>query len=298
MKVSVKYLGRFGNNLIQLFNAIILSYFFNNELIYDLDTLKDGLLLNEDMYYRIFEFVTDNSRLNIQVVKQMLKEYYPECNPYAFLRMSDTLILNNFYQQSAHLFKFRNIVLNSSPDQIVYYHNKFGDQAGMIGLKFSDLFQLHPQMTKEDIIVHIRLGDFIKQPTHEKLLIIHPDFYINEINKFEGLSVLIVVEEPTEDVEKKYIQYILDRVNKDTKLQHSHLLNDWLTIRNAKYVIGSNSTFCWSACYLNQRAERIVYPETDYYPSQKLGECEERWRVEKLKIDNLININNFFLEDK
>ncbi len=48
-------------------------------------------------------------------------------------------------------------------------------------------------------------------------------------------------------------------------------MNDWNTIRCAKSVISSNSSFCWIACFLGMimnKKEKIIFPNTRHYDEQ------------------------------
>jgi uncharacterized protein YeeX (DUF496 family) len=292
--ISIKYLGRFGNNLIQFFSAIILQQLLNLQTITPLENVKDGMLINEEMYYR-------SCNLNVNNVLRTLREYY-NCSDYTFSKLSECIILNDYCQRSNHLFEHRGLILRvkNNEDLVIYTSYQNGDQIrepmfykeekDRLKFYFKDLFAKHIQNDMNDIVLHIRLGDFNKKEP----LILNPEFYVEQLKTFKERNVLIIVETPKNELEYRYIDYIIKRSDKECRVQNTTCYNDWLTIRNARYIINSNSTYSWSASFLNERAEKIVFPDTDIFENQKLERNDERWTTIFIEKEKLINLENFF----
>jgi hypothetical protein len=138
------------------------------------------------------------------------------------------------------------------------------------------------EVPSDVVVVHIRLDDFIHEGHNSE--IIHPNFYINELKKFTSpTNCWIVIDELKNEYEKNYINYIIKQCDLiQFELKQSSLLDDWNTIRNASYVISSNSTYSWTACYFNDKAKTIVYPCSNNNPNstQVLKMFDSVWRTE------------------
>ena len=171
-------------------------------------------------------------------------------------------------------------------------------------LTFDKLF-VPVEIKKEICVVHFRLDDFNFQSNDGTGNIVHPSFYINEINNCDSsiTTILIIVDKCKYEPEQKYIQKIVEKCNefatnkgikRNFLIQQGNILEDWNTIRCAKKVIASNSTFCWTACFFGwccNNDTQIVYPNTNFYSHQYFQIQQPRWRSEDVQRINFLNFD-------
>jgi len=127
-----------------------------------------------------------------------------------------------------------------------------------------------------DILLHLRLGDFVALGWT-----IHPesvrhvftkaltDASSNDRNKKIG----IMVDHRKTELEKKYVEYMLEVCPTAEILENNDILTDYNLLRNAKHVIASCSTFSWIAVLFAQQENQTVS-----FPNY-----EHRWGFEQFR---------------
>ena len=113
---------------------------------------------------------------------------------------------------------------------------------------------------REDVIIHIRGGDFLNIP---KFNICKIDYYKNSIRYFisKGYRSFKVISE-----DQKYSKEIIHQLKEFfidiqiTKLKTVSIKNDFNIIRSSRLAILSNSTFSWWASFLSNSKKEFVVP--------------------------------------
>jgi hypothetical protein len=105
-----------------------------------------------------------------------------------------------------------------------------------------------------DVIMHIRLGDF-----REGKFIIDPASQLQilrEIRRKEpDTRIILVCKAPATDAEHSYIRLFEEF---HSIIQSGTELEDFATLRSAKRILATNSTFSWFAAFLGDATERWI----------------------------------------
>lgn len=104
------------------------------------------------------------------------------------------------------------------------------------------------EIEDEDIVVHIRLGDYV-QLNHY----LAPSVYLNIIDKLEYNNCIIITDDPNNEFLKKF--YSL----RNCYIRSNPILDDFALIYNAKRVVISQSTFSWWPAFLGNQ-DRVYVP--------------------------------------
>jgi len=118
----------------------------------------------------------------------------------------------------------------------------------------------------EDVIIHIRGGDFLQIP---KLNICKLEYYKNSIRYFisMGYRSFKVISE-----DQKYAREVINQLKnyfidiQIIKLKTNSIKDDFNIIRSSRLAILSNSTFSWWASFLSDSKKKFIVP---YYFSFK-----------------------------
>jgi len=118
-----------------------------------------------------------------------------------------------------------------------------------------------------DLVLHLRLEDFIVIG-----FAINPDvirsFLNNLKEKGQSSSTLtIVVKQPTSQMEVKYIEYVTQDWKSSGStviIESNSYMKDFHIMKNARALICSCSTFCWSAALLSDCLETAYMPNVHH----------------------------------
>ena len=127
-------------------------------------------------------------------------------------------------------------------------------------LRQIELEEEYLKSCREDVIIHIRGGDFLNIP---KFNICKLDYYKNSIRYFisKGYKSFKVISE-----DQKYSKEIINQLKEFfidiqiTKLKTVSIKNDFNVIRSSRLAILSNSTFSWWASFLSNSKKEFVVP--------------------------------------
>ena len=134
----------------------------------------------------------------------------------------------------------------------------------------------------EGLTLHLRLDDF-----QEANQVLHPKIYLDCIrNLTEPLT--IVVQKPTKQEESFYLA-MFDSFK--PIVISSSVLEDHATLRRAKKLITSNSTFAWTAAFLGDAEERFITPLKE--STQRLGRVDTSDHLLKIEYINLDKIPKY-----
>jgi len=130
---------------------------------------------------------------------------------------------------------------------------------------------INKNKNKDNLVIHIRGGDFVKLNRNPEL---DENFYLNKIKNFDKSKKIKVV---TDDI--KYSKKILSNIDRDYEIVSSTMLNDFITIASHSNRILSPSTFSfWASALGYNFIESRVYawqywydhvPREIYLPNEK-----------------------------
>lgn len=137
-----------------------------------------------------------------------------------------------------------------------------------------DDMELDPSKIYENVI-HIRLGDFNGRPDFIeteyflRLLDGIKEIFVHAIANSTTNATAIVMETPSNDEDKKYVDTILTWfINNNIPqpvIESNDLITDYNIMKQAKVIISSMSTLCWTAAYFSKSLEKIYMPNYNFF---------------------------------
>lgn len=183
-------------------------------------------------------------------------EYMADLQSHPFAKRD--IFLHGFFQQSDLFIALRKELLafftNENKDTINYK------------VRVCDLVNARGVSKPDELVVHIRLDDFQED---NKSHILHPKIHLDILRK-EKHPVRIVCQKANTFAEKLYLS-LFEEVG--ATFQTSSVLEDFATLRDANYLLSSNSTFSWCAAFLGNHTKRFL-PDIDSWENQNLQRIE------------------------
>jgi hypothetical protein len=260
--------GRFGNQLFRYLTSKLFTIKFNHTYVSKNDfSCDDFIIVNDDNIYDFLENKGNISNNNI-----ILRGYFQKSDLFVNYKTELTEKIfntnnNDYWQVDNNTLYLKDYIINSK-------HN----------------INLNP----EDIVVSLRLDDFIQLPCKTSD-IIPPQYYIEILNslKIKNQKVYIVCDKIKYDWEIKYIEYFK---NWNPILIQSTLINDIALMRDCKILLHSNSSLCWIISFLSDKNTRIIpcLPKIYMNQNQKLNKINENDTLKyitALEHDEVYNLN-------
>lgn len=161
------------------------------------------------------------------------------------------LILQGYFQTSEPLISQRDRILRLFTDP------KLHIPITRSGATIKDLLETPTplELHDADIVLHVRLGDY-----REARLVADPAPQLAILRAVKPPRLIIVCQEPKTDAERNYL-----RLFEEFRpiIQHGTELDDFATLRSAKRILVTNSTFSWAAAWLGNAKERWI-PEPTF----------------------------------
>ena len=149
--------------------------------------------------------------------------------------------------------------------------------------------QIETSQKKEDLIIHVRLGDY--SILHNEVDVIYKDgvkrgghlvdygYYLDAIKESGSQNITIVTDEPSHP----FIHKLKDKIVENCSVISGSMMEDFLLIRSFNKICISKSTFAWWAAFLSE-AREIYMPRTPWgvWSSDNTSlyvEDESRYRV-------------------
>lgn len=257
--ITYKPNGRFGNNMLQYMTCKLLSLLSGN--VYT--------------YINYFEFPKEFVTFKEEDYTKLIAEGFTGLP-------NNNILCDGYFQKSTLLAKHRDYFLECMKSDDMFVERK-SDFTG-VSLENSVLYPVSSifvessrQFLPTDVVISIRLGDFIQYPCKTSD-IVPPSFYFNMLKKVKFTRLYIVCDKPEKDWEKSYLA--LFDTYKAIRIHGAHL-EDFATLRAAPTLIHSNSTFCWLASFFGNPVRYI--PQTDMYKEQDLGKIGDTDLVQKVQ---------------
>ena len=238
MKVFASNHGGFGNVVFNQFAAILFTILFDAENI--------SIDKKEEQEYYINNFNHVDDAFFLQIINAKIN------NNETIIDTSKNYVLVGYYQHDTIYTRYKKEIieyLEKHPYTIFFtmhypYSYRFFN---IIEKKTTKIY---------DIVIHIRLGDFVElgwtmHPMDIKTL-------IEMLPIQENTSVAIIVNQSDKVVEHQYIRFIQELLPNATLEMHKNPMIDYNILRNAKRLVCSCSTLSWIAAMF-AREDQIVY---------------------------------------
>jgi hypothetical protein len=171
------------------------------------------------------------------------------------------LILQGYFQTSEPLISQRDRILRLFTDP------KLHIPITRSGATIKDLLETPTplELHDADIVLHVRLGDY-----REARLVADPAPQLAILRAVKPPRLIIVCQEPKTDAERNYL-----RLFEEFRpiIQHGTELDDFATLRSAKRILVTNSTFSWAAAWLGNAKERWI-PEPTFNELGRISETD------------------------
>lgn len=228
-------IGRLGNSIFRLFANIVFCIVYDiNSTIYNNNNCISDVIINDNYFISL-----SNNVLNKLPIDEINK---------------NNILLFDGYFQHDHIYTFfkPQIIeyIKNNPEIILTTH--FNDN-----YKAIDLINFNNH-TKYNIVVHLRLEDFI-EISH----VINPNCIKKILDEividYPSQNICFVVNSPKTDTEKKYISYLTKNLT-NYKIESNDVITDFAIMKNAKVLVCSCSTLSWAASFLSNTIEKLYMP--------------------------------------
>jgi len=132
----------------------------------------------------------------------------------------------------------------------------------------------------DEIVVHLRMDDFLSAGKDHTSLILHPNYFQEVLSKARlqySLPIRIVFDQKNNPKEDAYLNQFLPY---SPIFQSADLVMDFATLVKARVLVSSNSTFAWMAGFLAEDQKRYL-PTISHVANQTLGKIEESDEVKE-----------------
>lgn len=220
--------------------------------------------------YVPYENIPDNEKN-----KESHLLYVTDANIYDILHTSNTdtitsknIICTGFFQKSEYYMDKREPLLNLlyNTDDYWIYNNRPQYMKDF-------LYSSHSlQLEDNDIVISLRLDDFIQMP-RETSDIIPPQYYMNILEQWTDnhknvfSKLYIVCDTIRHDWEKKYLEFFQKW---NPILLQKDIIHDCSLMRDCPILLHSNSTLCWFMSFVSNKHKCRYIPNTHFYSSQCL----------------------------
>jgi len=239
MKVYDCKLGRLGNAIFRYFASTLFRIIYKAERTYDQDDCN--------------QMFSDNDFINWSII--ILSNNIPNIDT------NKNFMFYGYYQHDTIYDKYKTEIINwiyTHPDELLWtdgndnYFNYYNYES--ISYKNIQLL-INPYASKiYDVVVHLRLEDFIKNSN-----VIHPESIKNVLDKINEKTICLVVNKLTTEIENKYVDYFKQFYN--IIVESNSVIEDYHIMKNAKILVCSCSTLSWIAAFLSIRVKTVYFPD-------------------------------------
>jgi hypothetical protein len=267
--------GRTGNLIFQYLACKLIQLNFGHtyipyeKFIHEFNSngiIKDYIQIEEDDFFQIFQ-----------------DEKY---------KLTDNVLLKGYYQKSDMFVKYRKELLELLDKSLNDTWKLEGKEYSIS--KFLNYDNHKLPISKEDIVINLRLDDFIQLP-RERSDILPPGYYLemlNSIPKTPETKIYIICDKIRYTWEQEYLD-CFKKYNVQIGIPgyDGSLDSDFAILRDCGILIHSNSTFCWMASFLSKNESKLRFiPRTHFYGGQNLKKINET-------IDTLLDVKTLSHHD-
>jgi hypothetical protein len=232
--------GGFGNAVFSQYAAILLAILFNGELVNITEKHKIK------SFEQTFNCIDDAKFMDI--VNEKIN------NNNTIIDINQNYFLVGYYQHDHYYVKYKKEIIEfieRHPDNIIF--------AAHYAKPYKFINIIEPVKTIiYDIVIHIRLGDFVGLGwTMDPNSLIS---VIKTLNIKKNQLVSIVIKEPSNELEEKYIAYIQNTIPNAVLEINENPIIDYNIMRNAKTLLCSCSTLSWIASFMGCENQIVYFP--------------------------------------
>ena len=295
MKIYGINYGGFGNAVFNVLGTILLKILFPDLEIVPLETMEEieeykqtAIKINDEYFLEIVNTKIEHNR--DPDLLDVTRNYW-----------------NNSYSQYDEIYvRYREQIMEyilAHPQEKIFtahtYH--FFPIVDIVSVQETEIY---------DVLLHLRLGDFVvlgwtihpesirevfaKAFSKEVALVEAKDPDISE-NKKIG----IMVDRRNTELEKKYVEYMLEVCPAAEILENNDIITDYNILRNAKHVIASCSTFSWAAVLFAQENQTVSFPNYEHrWQHEQFRRTHDRFEYYDISRISETDLHAFFSSQK
>ena len=242
MKVLSIPLGRFGNAIFRHFASTLFCILYGAQRVQQLHDVKEPVHELTDAFF-------------IQWMEQVLQGNIPKLDP------THLVGFHGFFQHDRIYVEHRAAILEymrNNPQDLIMTDGKSQQRPDIAYQAFGcyaiDLLRNPDKLRTYDVVVHLRLGDFIDLGK-----VIHPQSVVELLQLIHAPSYCVVVDAPKNDLERMYLDYLRDRFT--IRVESNDPFTDFHILRNAKTLVCCESTLAWAAAFLSETLTTLYMPQ-------------------------------------
>ena len=232
-------IGRLGNHIITIMNAVYMSDLFNYKWI----ALSDE--------YKAFPKLIDVENKKVYLTRDNV-------DITNFRKMSGFLVFHISHylgkgREKLDFNKYKSIyqeyfpLLASSINKAQFEFNKG------IEINLKHTLSYHENKT---LYTHLKFTDNLQPNLHFKYNVLPINLYIKLITDYK-FDVLVVVSDTPNNNYLDELRSRVQELGKHLEVVHGHIWNDFTTLVNAKYIVMDMSTFTWTAHLVSPKQQYI-----------------------------------------
>ena len=240
-----------GNTAIQLAVAALLMDTYGFDRI---EKISDGYIPS----FQMRSFTDANWEATSEFILQGEDPLY--------FRETDNLIQQGYFQKSEPLVEKRARILHLFNDPRLHF------PISQSGATIKDLLEdaAPIELRDTDVVLHIRLGDY-----RDAQRIADPAPQLAILRAAKPPRLIIVCQAPKTDAERNYLKFFEEF---RPIFQHGTELEDFATLRSAKRILVTNSTFSWAAAWIGSASERWI-PEPTFNELGRISEADHMYSM-------------------
>lgn len=224
--------GRLGNSIFRLLANIVFL------IVYDID--------GEIKYNYIKHNIEINDEYFVNWSNEILNGKIPD------IKKTSVLYFTGFYQHDKIFIHFKNQIIDyiNNHDNLLLLTDRNDTYNASYLIKYE-------LQKKYDIIVHLRLEDFVE--INQVLNPLSICRILDEIDVTKNYNdICFVVNKPKKETEFKYIDFFKKRYN--TVIESNEPIEDYNIMKNAEILICSYSTLSWCAAFFSDSNKYVYIP--------------------------------------
>ena len=229
MKVYDKQTGRFGNAIFRYLASSLFCVLYDAERTYSIETCDT--VMTDTVFFEWAEKIVNNEECGVP---------YDRC-----------YIFDGYFQHDKIYKKFKNELVSwiqNHPNDVLK------TEGNVPFYRAIDIITNAPSVKTYDIVVHIRLEDFVICNS-----VIHPLSLKNILHQLDCTSFCFVCKKISSEIEHQYIDFFKHYY--DITIESNDVLEDYTIMKNAKTLVCSLSTLSWCAALFSNIAQTVYFPD-------------------------------------
>jgi hypothetical protein len=222
-------IGRLGNAMFRYIASVMFCLFYNAEITYN---EVPNQIIDDEKYLFWLNQIENGILLELQ--------------------QNVIYGLTGFYQHENLIKKYKNQIIDyiklHPTHELCVQDEKY----------YSNCIINHDNIILYDIVVHLRLEDFI-----DGKKLINPENIKTVLDKIQikyNTNIFtFVLNKPKTEYEEKYLNFFRNKY--EIIVESNDPITDYHILKNAKILVSSTSTLCWMAALMSDRLELLYLPD-------------------------------------